>query len=40
MEIDNTPEEKARGITIKSTTVEYSTDTHHFAHIDCPGHAD
>jgi len=39
-DIDNTPEEKARGITIKSTTVEYQTATHHFAHIDCPGHAD
>lgn len=39
-EIDNTPEEKARGITIKSTTVEQQTATHHFAHIDCPGHAD
>ena len=38
--IDNTPEEKARGITINSTHVEYETDTRHYAHVDCPGHAD
>src|SRR4029078_8856380 len=38
--IDNTPEEKARGITINSSHVEYETDTRHYAHIDCPGHAD
>lgn len=38
--IDNTPEEKARGITINSTHVEYETDARHYAHVDCPGHAD
>ena len=38
--IDNTPEEKARGITINSTHVEYETDNRHYAHVDCPGHAD
>lgn len=38
--IDNTPEEKARGITINSTHVEYETDIRHYAHVDCPGHAD
>lgn len=38
--IDNTPEEKARGITINSTHVEYETGTRHYAHVDCPGHAD
>ena len=38
--IDNTPEEKARGITINSTHVEYETETRHYAHVDCPGHAD
>src|SRR5260370_29469298 len=38
--IDNTPEEKARGITINSTHVEYETDARHYAHMDCPGHAD
>ncbi len=38
--IDNTPEEKARGITINSTHVEYETATRHYAHVDCPGHAD
>ncbi|MGR3912087.1 MAG: elongation factor Tu [Candidatus Rhabdochlamydia sp.] len=38
--IDSTPEEKARGITINSTHVEYETDTVHYAHVDCPGHAD
>ncbi len=38
--IDNTPEEKARGITINSTHVEYETPNRHYAHVDCPGHAD
>ena len=38
--IDNTPEEKARGITINSTHVEYETGARHYAHVDCPGHAD
>jgi elongation factor Tu len=38
--IDNTPEEKARGITINSSHVEYETETRHYAHVDCPGHAD
>lgn len=38
--IDNTPEEKARGITINSTHVEYQTEKRHYAHVDCPGHAD
>jgi elongation factor Tu len=38
--IDNTPEEKARGITINSSHVEYETATRHYAHVDCPGHAD
>ncbi len=38
--IDNTPEEKARGITINASHVEYETDTRHYAHVDCPGHAD
>jgi elongation factor Tu len=39
-DIDNAPEEKARGITINVRHVEYQTDTRHYAHIDCPGHAD
>lgn len=39
-EIDNAPEEKARGITISTTHVEYETDKRHYAHVDCPGHAD
>ena len=39
-EIDNAPEEKARGITINTAHVEYSTANRHYAHIDCPGHAD
>jgi len=39
-EIDNAPEEKARGITIATSHVEYSTDNRHYAHVDCPGHAD
>lgn len=38
--IDKAPEEKRRGITINSTTVEYFTDKRHYAHIDCPGHID
>jgi elongation factor Tu len=38
--IDNTPEEKARGITINSSHVEYETEKRHYAHVDCPGHAD
>ncbi len=38
--IDNAPEEKARGITISTTHVEYETDNRHYAHVDCPGHAD
>jgi elongation factor Tu len=38
--IDNAPEEKARGLTIAISHVEYSTDKRHYAHIDCPGHAD
>jgi hypothetical protein len=39
-DIDKSPEEKARGITINSTHVEYETDKRHYAHVDCPGHAD
>jgi elongation factor Tu len=39
-EIDGAPEEKARGITIATAHVEYESDTRHYAHIDCPGHAD
>lgn len=39
-QIDNAPEEKARGITIATAHVEYETDTRHYAHVDCPGHAD
>jgi len=39
-EIDNAPEEKARGITINTSHVEYSTANRHYAHVDCPGHAD
>jgi elongation factor Tu len=38
--IDNAPEEKARGITINTAHVEYSTQKRHYAHVDCPGHAD
>ena len=38
--IDNAPEEKERGITIATSHVEYSTDNRHYAHVDCPGHAD
>jgi len=39
-EIDNAPEEKARGITINTRHLEYQSDKRHYAHIDCPGHAD
>lgn len=39
-EIDRAPEERARGITINTTHVEYESDKRHYAHIDCPGHAD
>ena len=39
-EIDKAPEEKERGITINTAHVEYETDTRHYAHVDCPGHAD
>jgi elongation factor Tu len=39
-QIDNAPEEKERGITINSSHVEYSTANRHYAHVDCPGHAD
>jgi elongation factor Tu len=39
-QIDNAPEEKARGITINTAHVEYQTDKRHYAHVDCPGHAD
>ena len=39
-EIDKAPEEKARGITINTAHVEYQTDNRHYAHVDCPGHAD
>ncbi len=38
--IDNAPEEKERGITINTAHVEYQTETRHYAHVDCPGHAD
>ncbi|PPS59382.1 hypothetical protein CRX72_26275 [Pantoea sp. BRM17] len=38
--IDSTPEEKARGITINTAHVEYETASRHYAHVDCPGHAD
>ena len=38
--IDNAPEEKARGITIAISHVEYETEKRHYAHVDCPGHAD
>src|SRR5438445_4389766 len=38
--IDNAPEEKARGITINTAHVEYETKSRHYAHVDCPGHAD
>ena len=39
-EIDKAPEEKERGITINTAHVEYETDDRHYAHVDCPGHAD
>src|SRR5574339_399728 len=39
-QIDKAPEEKARGITISTAHVEYQTDKRHYAHVDCPGHAD
>ena len=39
-DIDNTPEERKRGITISTAHVEYETDPRHYAHVDCPGHAD
>ena len=39
-QIDGAPEEKARGITINTAHVEYETDNRHYAHVDCPGHAD
>jgi elongation factor Tu len=39
-QIDNAPEERARGITISTAHVEYETETRHYAHVDCPGHAD
>uniref|UniRef100_A0A1A9Z1B1 Elongation factor Tu n=1 Tax=Glossina pallidipes TaxID=7398 RepID=A0A1A9Z1B1_GLOPL len=39
-QIDNAPEEKARGITINTSHVEYDTNARHYAHVDCPGHAD
>ena len=39
-QIDAAPEEKARGITINTAHVEYETESRHYAHVDCPGHAD
>jgi len=39
-DIDRAPEEKARGITINASTIEYETETRHYGHVDCPGHAD
>ncbi|MCT6924337.1 MULTISPECIES: elongation factor Tu [Bacillales] len=39
-DIDNAPEEKERGITINTSHIEYETDSRHYAHVDCPGHAD
>src|SRR3954449_13120153 len=39
-QIDNAPEERERGITIAIAHVEYETDARHYAHVDCPGHAD
>ena len=39
-QIDKAPEEKARGITIQTTHVEYETANRHYAHVDCPGHSD
>ena len=39
-QIDNAPEERARGITIATSHVEYESENRHYAHVDCPGHAD
>jgi len=39
-DIDKAPEEKARGITINASTIEYETENRHYGHVDCPGHAD
>jgi len=39
-QIDKTQEEQKRGITINATTIEYTTEVNHYAHIDCPGHHD
>ena len=39
-QIDNAPEERERGITIATSHVEYDSSTRHYAHVDCPGHAD
>ena len=39
-DIDNAPEEKSRGITINTSTLEYATEARHYSHMDCPGHAD
>ena len=39
-DIDKAPEERARGITINTAHIEYSTENRHYAHVDCPGHAD
>jgi translation elongation factor EF-Tu-like GTPase len=39
-DIDKAPEERARGITIQTAHLEYETKTRHYAHVDCPGHAD
>ncbi|OUS18997.1 elongation factor Tu, partial [Rhodospirillales bacterium 47_12_T64] len=39
-DIDKAPEERARGITISTAHVEYETEARHYAHVDCPGHAD
>merc|ERR1711870_72867 len=39
-QIDSAPEEKARGITINTAHIEYETEARHYAHVDCPGHAD
>jgi translation elongation factor EF-Tu-like GTPase len=40
MQIDKAPEERERGITIATAHVEYQSETRHYAHVDCPGHAD
>lgn len=39
-DIDNAPEERARGITISTAHIEYETENRHYGHMDCPGHAD